>query len=123
MTQSQRVTNLVGSHKAHGIAHQFCGHLQRTGLRIDGSRLYDGPLVDECLHIMPPDDVGLQNLSCTRVNGRWSHGVALLRGSVCQHRVAQVVTVNIETVVWHQRTDGILETSLLEGTVPVSDAL
>ena len=59
MTQSQRVTSLVSSYKAYGIAQQLDGHLQGARLWIGSSGLYDRPLVDERLYIMPPDDVGL----------------------------------------------------------------
>ena len=67
MTKSERVAYLVAGNKADSIANQVFGQIECACLRIDSTRLNYNPLADKRLYIVPLDDVGLENLTRTRV--------------------------------------------------------
>ena len=72
---------------------------------------------------MPPHDVGLKNLTGTRVDSRWSHGIGLGAGGIHERGAVEVVVVGAEAVGQHLGHDGILEAYALKCHVPVGDAL
>ena len=78
VTQTQRVAHLVAGNKACSIADHVLRQLILSRRLVICSCLHHDPLAQQRLHIVPPDDVGLQNFTRARVNHRRTHGVGLL---------------------------------------------
>ena len=123
--QSEAVAQLVRRDEAHGVAHQLCGQDVGAGRRIDGAGLQPDPRVEDAHHVVPPDDVGLDDLAAEGIDDRRAHGVGQLRGGVGDHRVADVVDVEVGLVVGSDLAgdDRLLEPGGLEGLLPLLDSL
>ena len=121
--QSEAVPQLVRRDEAHGIAHHL--RRQRVAARcgVHGAGLEADPGVENAHHVVPPDDVGLDDLAAPGVDHRRAHGVGHLRGGVGHHRVAHVVDVELPVVGGDLPCyDGVLEACGLEGLLPLDDA-
>ena len=117
------MSHFVAGYKSSGIAYERVGQLQGAGGRIYSAGLYHNPFAEQGLHVVPPDDVGLQYLAGARVDGRGAHGVGLFRGRVGEQGVTHIVALGCYTVGIVAYLNGIFETGLFEGCVPVENTL
>ena len=122
VAQAERVTHFVAGHEAHGIADEAVGQVKLASRRVVGSRLHLHPLADERLHVVPPDDVGLDDFARARVDGRGSHCVGLLRGHVGKHRAGHVVAFLREAVGEVLHANHVLKPCPLKRRIPIEDA-
>ena len=123
MSESEGMSHLMAGNETDGIADEFVRQVKSTGTWVGGRCLHTNPLADERLHVVPPDDVRLQNLAGARVESGRTHGICLFGGSIGEDRITHVVTFNIKGVVRHNDTHGIFEPSPFEGFVPIENAL
>ena len=123
VAQSQRVTHLVTGHEARRVADQAFRQLQGTRLRVGRSRLHHDPFAQQRLHVVPPDDVRLENLARSRVDHGRTHRVGLVRCGISQHRILHVIPLGGDAVRVVAHLHRVLESGLLESHVPVQDAL
>ena len=123
--QSEAVSQFVGGDEPHGIPHEFGGQDIAAGQRVDGSGLETDPRVEDAHHVVPPDDVGLDDFAAAGVDDRWSHGVCEFRCGVGDHRVAHVVDVELLLLIGSDLAgeDGIFEAGGLECLLPLLDPL
>ena len=106
-------------YKAYSIANQLFGQSHTACLRVLCSRLYLDPLTDKWLYVMPPNDICFQDLTCTRVDNRWTHGIGFGRCGISQHRVAHVITHLRQAIGIIKHLNGILKTSPLKCLIPI----
>ena len=78
VAQSERVAHLMAGYESGCIAYQGFWQFILACLLVVGSCLHHDPFAQERLHVVPPDDVCLQNLACSRVDDGRTHGVRLL---------------------------------------------
>ena len=95
MFQPERVSNLVGRNKADSASHVLVAQLITPGSRINRSRLYPHPSMQQRHHVVPPNHVSLYNLPGTRINHRGTHRICLLGRRIGDNRITSIVYVKI----------------------------
>ena len=122
--QAEAVSQFVRRDEAHGVAHQLRGKLVAAGLGVYGAGLQANPRLEDAHHVVPPDDVGFDDLAAAGIDHRGAHGVGRLRGGIGHYRVAHVVDVELLVVgIDLPGHDGVLESGGLESLLPLDDAL
>ena len=121
MAQSERVPHFVAGHESGSVADEFFGQVEPSRSRVHRACLHRHPVADECLYVVPPDDVGLENLTRARVEGRWSHCVRFFRRGIGQNRRSNVVALALEAVGQVFHAYHILESGPFKSHVPVEN--
>ena len=124
--QADGVTHLVGGDEPDELAHHVVVELHPSCLRVGRRRLHEVPVPHQVHHVVIPVDVALQDFPGAWIVHVWAGRVLYCRREVADHRVADVFRA--ELGVFLRRggipgDDGIAESRLLEGHLPVLDAL
>ena len=97
--QSESMSYLMGRNKTDRTRHIGIAKPVGTGTGIDRPRLHPHPGVQQSHHIMPPHDIGFDNLSGTRIDHRRSHGVGTLGSRISNHRITYIVDIEIRIIL------------------------
>ncbi len=122
--QPDRVPDLVGRHEADQLTHQLVAELDAAGLRVHRRGLDEEPVPQEVHDVVVPLDVRLQDVSRPRIVDVRAGGVLRPRREIPDHRVAGILGMPLRIVLRRVgRDDRVGESGLLEGHLPVLDAL
>ncbi len=125
MPEPERVPHLVTCHEAYELPHQLVAEVHLACRLVDAARLHEVPVVQELHDVVIPADVAFQYLARPRVGDVRAVSVLRLGGEVADDAVASVLHAHRRVVALGplEGVDGVLETRLLEGSLPVVDAL
>src|SRR5262249_31385371 len=126
VAQAQGVADLVTGDVAQAVADQVVGQGQPGDARVAGAALDEVPQLDQLDDVVPEDDVGGDDLAGARVVDVRAHGVLGGVGDPADHRVPGVLGVPGRVLALaggFLADDGVLDPGLLEGRLPVLDAL
>ena len=102
----------------------FVAELISSGLLVNNSCLNAHPGVNGGHYIVPPNDVGLQNLTGTGVKNRWSHSISLVGCHIGYHRITRIVYLKVTVFSGDFFcNNGVFKSGCFESFLPVINSI
>jgi len=124
--EAERVPHFVSRNESDQLAHDFVLEVLRLSGRVNGCRLHHVPVAQQLHHIVEPADIAFQDLAGARIMHVRTVGILDVGGEVTNDRIAGVFRAEVRILFRcrsHLANNGILETSCLEGFLPVVHAI
>ena len=124
MTQAQCVSYFMGRYETNQFAHQFIVKLGFACSRVDGSGLYDIPVVEQEHYVVIPVDMCFEDFTAAGVVYMRAACVRNVGRFIDDSRVAGIFQAPCRVVRGgFLADDGVLEAGFLKGFLPVVDTL
>ena len=118
--QSERVAYFVRGYISHRLLHHVVVKRLLVRAVVDGSRLYEAPVVQQADDVVIPDNVGRQYLTRARIHIARAHGIGGFGNGIFHAAVAHIVRIErgvVLRIVAHLH--GVLETGGFKRGVPI----